>query len=199
MKTFAACILACVTATTVHAGSFGDDVVRCIVGRGVSADSPVFGLTMSACETIVQRARNERVDLLSACKTANSDASEQQIAAEVCVKGATMVATEKMFIAPRRDAWAQCLAMHISTLDDGVSPASDIATAVQNSCADEYESLSSVISASQGLKTYADPGTQEHVMRRKAATREVALPIVLRLRASKRVEPTKKAAPRISG
>lgn len=69
------------------------------------------------------------------------------------------------------NAWVRCLIRDISAIDDGVSPASDIATAVQFSCQAEQAAMSRI----------AGSGYED----KQKVTCEVAMRIVLELRAAR--------------
>ncbi len=177
------------------AETYGAAVERCILATGARYDSPRFKLILLGCEAQVQQLRGGQPgDLISACNGENSDPPE--IGYAICAEAAVRKATEDLIITPRRNYWVQCIARQIKTLDDGVSPASDIAMAVQNFCINEFESLANVTAVSQGLNPA--PDSLQHQTIRAKVTRDVALPLVLELRASQR-QPKAKPAPKISG
>jgi hypothetical protein len=76
-----------------------------------------------------------------------------------------------------RQGWHQCLARRIQSLDDNISPASDIATAVRMECATEFERFVQLIALEE-------PATASTMRRERIAlTREAAITITLELRA----------------
>lgn len=74
------------------------------------------------------------------------------------------------------DAWRACLGAEVRRLDDGVSPAGDMAYALQNSCAPEY---SAYLRAGPVAPSTSDAARQD-------ATRQVAARLVLEYRALQR-------------
>lgn len=77
-----------------------------------------------------------------------------------------------------KEDWQLCLLRNIEAIDDGVSPASDIATAVQSTCSEEYAAMGDAVTMSQEAKyqVYQD---------RFKTTKGAAIPIVLIARAAK--------------
>lgn len=125
------------------AENFGDEVVRCLVSKGVHADAPDFNAASKVCEQEVDLARRR----------------DQQ--------------------AELRNVWNRCLAKEIAAIDDGVSSASDIATAVQSYCEKEYSAtVDAAFPSSPKMRSMAEQD-------RFKTTKEAATTIVLLVRAAK--------------
>jgi len=84
-------------------------------------------------------------------------------------------ASMKMHVA--RDDWQLCVANEVKKIDDGISPASDIATAVQSTCQSEFKKM---------LDTMALGSVRHDVEQgRQSQTKELAIRITLMQRANK--------------
>lgn len=78
-----------------------------------------------------------------------------------------------------RDAWHVCIAKEAIKLDDGISPASDIASALQVMCEKEHSAMLDRMTVS--------PETRYRLSQdRIANTKEVAIRLVLQIRAERR-------------
>ena len=78
-----------------------------------------------------------------------------------------------------RDQWHLCIANEAVKLDDGVSPASDIASAVQSSCETEFSGMLDRMTLNPEMR-------QLFMSKRLESTKEVGITIALKLRAKKR-------------
>lgn len=75
-----------------------------------------------------------------------------------------------------RDEWHACILKEVTKLDDHISPASDIATAVQMSCVREHEAMLDRMTTTPQMR---DSFSQA----RADLTKQVAITMVLKLRA----------------
>lgn len=78
-----------------------------------------------------------------------------------------------------RAVWQGCVRGEIEKLDDGVSPAADIATAVQRSCEAEHDAMLDTMTLSPQVRYQIST-------ERAATTREFAIGETLRVRATRR-------------
>lgn len=78
-----------------------------------------------------------------------------------------------------RDAWQVCLMKEVIRLDDGVSPISDIGSALQMSCEREYKSMVALAPMSMEEK-------QLSLQEGPSATKDVAMRMTLDVRAKRR-------------
>lgn len=78
-----------------------------------------------------------------------------------------------------KELWHACIAKRVAVLDDGISPASDIATAVQTDCAAEHEVFLSRMTLSPAMRAQFAAGRLED-------TRQVATVLVIKIRALRR-------------
>lgn len=83
------------------------------------------------------------------------------------------------------DIWQGCLVSAIRELDDHISTASDIAAGVQNSCRAEYDSMTRSFNFPPEINRRLDE-------ERTARTKELAMILVLRVRAADRAKANKK-------
>lgn len=78
-----------------------------------------------------------------------------------------------------RGIWHACILKEASSLDDGVSPASDIATGVQMSCIPEHDAMLDQMTIGPEIR-------YQFSQQRVDLTKQVAIKFVLQLRAEKR-------------
>ena len=88
-------------------------------------------------------------------------------------------ATSQADMDAARGAWTLCVLKEVETLDDGISPASEVATAVQSSCPREYmRTLDTMY-----LERDARAGMEQS---REKTTHDVAVRMVFMVRAKRR-------------
>jgi hypothetical protein len=75
-----------------------------------------------------------------------------------------------------RDEWHACIQKEVIKLDDHISPASDIATAVQMSCIREHEAMLDRMTNTPQMR-------DKFAQARADITKQVAVTMVLKLRA----------------
>ncbi len=76
-----------------------------------------------------------------------------------------------------------CLRFQIALRDDGISTASDVASAVALTCEEEFETLRKyLIFSKEGVM----PPTQADILQRRNVTHQIATPLVLEVRAAHR-------------
>jgi hypothetical protein len=129
----------CTAPSASLAANFGDQVVACMVSKGVTKAGPAFDAARPGCEREVERAR--RITAIDDAKT----------------------------------AWQVCVMKQIAKIDDGISTASDVATAVQDDCEPEHEVLLGSTSLSDQVKALQRDS-------RRAATKELAISLVFKVR-----------------
>jgi hypothetical protein len=78
-----------------------------------------------------------------------------------------------------RDEWHVCIQKEVIKLDDHISPASDIATAVQMSCVREHDAMLDGMTLNAQMRDLFSQG-------RADLTKQVAITMVLKLRAQRR-------------
>ena len=74
-----------------------------------------------------------------------------------------------------KTAWQICVMKQIAKIDDGISTASDVATAVQGDCEQEYETFLNSVSLSAQVRA-------EQWGLRRATTKELATSLVFKVR-----------------
>jgi len=135
------------------------------------------------CALTTQAAENfgDEVARCLSAKKVMPDTPEFDAAVPVCETTVENSRKRRAAMDALRDAWGLCLRQQAATIDDGISPASDIGTALQQSCEADFAAMTEAMMLPPEVKYQA-------YRERAASTKDVVTRLVLLNRAAKNRE-----------